>query len=279
MASQRTRLWINLGLLAAVAILVALVFLRPGPEATPNTLTPLAADRIDRIRVATGEQPDVLLERRGEHWFMVEPWEIEASDKRIEDLLAFAGTRSFARYDASNLDLARFELDSPRFRLWLDDTRIDLGKTNPVNRQRYARVGDTVHLIDDTHTYILGATLPSYLGPRLLPREPGVERLELPGLTVSRDEAGHWQGEPARAPEQLEDLVTAWDQATALWSKATDPADTADHPRVTVTLADGSTRSFMIAGTDPDLVLVRPDLGVAYTLPAEQAGRLLATGR
>jgi len=276
MASQRTRLLLNLGLLILVAVLVAVVFLRPGTEPSANNLTTLEAGDIDRIRVESGEQPAVELARRGEHWFLVEPWEIEASEARIEDLLEFASTRSFARYDAGGLDLARFELDPPRYRVWFDETLVELGKTNPVNRQRYARVGDTVHLIDDTRTYLLGATVPSYLGPRLLPREPAIARLELPGLTLNRDEAGNWQGEPERAAEELQALASAWGSATALWAKAAELPE-GDRPRVTVTLADGTAIPFIVVGTDPDLVLARPDLGVAYTLPAEEASRLLPT--
>ena len=274
MASQRTRVLINLGLLALVTVLAALA-LRPGSETPEDRLTDIEPAAIERIRVETGEQPPVVLERRGDEWWLTEPWEISASERRIEDLRDFATTRSFARYAAADLELDRYDLDPPRIRLWLNDTLIELGKTNPVNRQRYARVGDTVHLIDDTRTYLLSSTVASYLGPRLLPRDAAIERIELPNLVVSRDPAGGWRSDAQVSSDQLQALIDAWSEAQALWARELDaPADPA-WPRVTITLADGRRLDFAVAGTDPDLVLARPDLGIAYTLPGDTAARLL----
>lgn len=279
MASQRTRLWINIALLLAVGVLVMLVVLRPDSDAgSDDRITSLEPDAIERIRVEGEDRPPVTLERRGEHWWLTEPWEIEASRPRAEDLSALATTRSFSRYDAAGLDLARYGLAPARMRLWLNDTLIELGDTNPVNRQRYARIGDRVHLIDDTHTFILTSTLASYLGPRLLPREPGITRIELPALDATRTETGGWQSDTGLDSDGLQALVSAWHSAEALWSKDYEAPADKEFPRVRITLDDGETVEFAILSTTPDLVLARPGLGVAYTLPGEQREVLLPGG-
>ncbi|HDP90465.1 MAG TPA: DUF4340 domain-containing protein [Thioalkalivibrio sp.] len=276
MASQRTRLLINLGLLLAVAVLAAIALLGRGTDAPGERLTALDPERVARITVHGEDQPPVRLERRGAHWWLTSPWELEASPRRIADLAALANAPSRAAYAAATLDLARYGLAPPRMRLELDDTVIEFGATNPVTRQRYARVGDTVHLIDDTHTYLLNATTESYLGPRLLPREAQIVTLALPDRRIERDATGGWRTDGAETtPDDAQALIDAWRRAEALWARPFIPQD--DLPEVRITLADGQVLRFAVAGTAPDLLLARPDLGFVYTLPAEAAAGLLDT--
>ncbi|MBD3618496.1 MAG: DUF4340 domain-containing protein [Chromatiales bacterium] len=273
MASQRTRLLINLGLLAAVGVLAAIALLRPGAEEVPARLTALEAEAIDRIVVQGEDQAPVELERRGAHWWMTRPWELEASPRRIEDLLGFARAPVHASYPADDLVLDRYGLAPPRMRLELDDTVIAFGDTNPVSRSRYVRVGERVHLTDDTRPYLLNATPESYLGPRLLPRDAQIEALALPDLHITRAPGAGWQADADVPADTLQARITAWQDAEALWAKPYTPRE--GLPTITVTLADGQTLTFAVAGTEPDLELARPDLGIVYTLPAEAAANLL----
>ncbi|MDX5334307.1 MAG: DUF4340 domain-containing protein [Gammaproteobacteria bacterium] len=274
MASQRTRLLLNLGLLVAVGVLAAVALLRPGAEEAPARLTGQDAAAIVRIVVQGEDQVPVELERRGAHWWMTRPWELEASPRRIEDLLGFARAPVHASYPADDLVLDRYGLAPPRMRLELDDTVIAFGDTNPVSRSRYVRVGDRVHLIDDTRTYLLNATPESYLGPRLLPRDARIEALALPGLRITRAPGGAgWQTDADVPADLLQARINAWQGAEALWAKAYTPRE--GLPTVTVTLADGRTIAFTVAATEPDLELARPDLGIVYTLPGEAATGLL----
>jgi hypothetical protein len=274
MASQRTRLLINLGLLVAVAVLAAIALLRPGAEEVPARLTTLAPEAIDRIVVRGEDQAPVALERRGAHWWMTRPWELEASPRRIEDLLDFARAPVHASYPADDLVLDRYGLAPPRMRLELDDTVIEFGATNPVSRSRYVRIGDRVHLTDDTRTYLLNTTPESYLGPRLLPRGAQIVTLALPDRRIEHDVAGGWRTDGAETtPDDAQALIDAWRRAEALWAKPYTPRE--GLPTITVTLADGQVLRFAVAATEPDLELARTDLGIVYTLPAEATANLL----
>lgn len=267
---------LNLVLLLAVAALALLAWLEPGKEETPAPpkLTALEAAQVERIRIerAAGE---LVLERRDGHWQLTTPVVAPANSVRTDAILSIAGMESLRSQPVEGLDLAAYGLAEPAVRLFLNDTRIDFGKATPLDQRRYVRVGDTLHLIPDLRYYQLIGGWNTYVDLQLLEDGSQLERLELPQLTLV-NEGGSWRPEPAPehwSADAASALVYHWQHAQAMEVREHQQAD---GPEVRLYLhgRDAPLR-FVIAAREPDLVLQRPDLGLAWHLTPERAAELL----
>ncbi|PKM43643.1 MAG: hypothetical protein CVV05_12270 [Gammaproteobacteria bacterium HGW-Gammaproteobacteria-1] len=268
---------LNLVLLLVVVGLGLLAWLEPGREAPPAPLklTALDAAAIDRIRI---ERPAGVLEmaRRDGRWELTAPIHAPANGIRTDAILSVAAIDSLNSQAITGLDLAAYGLAEPAVRLFLNDTRIDFGNTSPLDQRRYVRVGDTVHLIPDLRYYQLIGGWNGYVSLRLLEENTPLDRIELPGLTLENHE-GSWRPQPA--PEHWSaDAATAlaqnWDTAQAMEVREHKGEAKGEEVRLHVRGSEQPIR-FVIAAREPELVLVRPDLGLAWHLVAERAADLL----
>ncbi len=268
---------INLALLLAVIGLALLAWLEPGREAPPAPLkiTTLDAAAIDRIRI---ERPAGLLEmaRRDGRWELTAPIRAPANSIRTDAILSVAAIDSLNSLPVAGLDLATYGLAEPAVRLFLNDTRIDFGNTSPLDQRRYVRVGDTLHLIPDLRYYQLIGGWNGYVSLRLLEQDTALDRIELPGLTLENRE-GSWR--PAPAPEHWSaDAATAlaqnWLNAQAMEVRELKGEANGEEVRLHVRGREQPIR-FVIAASEPELILQRPDLGLAWHLVAERAADLL----
>jgi hypothetical protein len=275
---NRSRNRLNLALLILVVGLAALVYWLSTRDEAPQieTLATLDTSTVERIVIERRERPGILLEKRTSGWWLVAPIDIAASSFRVNSILELPQTQSRASYGAEELELARYGLEPPRASVTFGELRFDFGDINPVNRYRYVRIGDRVHLVSDLLFDTLNADVASYVGPRLLPEGTKITRLALPALTVTRSAEVGWDLAPAQPEASADDvqrLIDEWQRAEALWAKpyaATEPEGV-----IEVGLDDGRVLRFEIAETKPDLVLARPDLELQYTLEPSTASRLL----
>lgn len=276
---MRSRLLLNLVLLAAVTVLGAIAILEPGldKEDAPESITALEVNDIAGLRVERSDGSAVAFARRDGTWWMVEPIEIPASDYRVQSVLNITRAHSLAHYDAAAVDLGRIGLDPPEVRvIYNADTVLAFGAQTPMDHRRYVRSGDTVHLISGSGYYHLVGQYPTFVDTALLPPGARIVALHLPELTLAQREQG-WAVSPQ--PENFSmDAVNAllehWRYTRALDVLRHEPRRSRGSVRVV--LADGNTITFAIMARNPELVLARPELGLEYRLTAEAADRLLA---
>lgn len=268
---------INLALLFVVTGLGLLAWLEPGRDAPPSPLklTTLDAATIDRIRI---ERPAGLLEmaRRDGRWELTTPIHAPANSIRTDAILSVAAIDSLNSLPVAGLDLATYGLAEPAVRLFLNDTRIDFGNTSPLDQRRYVLVGDTLHLIPDLRYYQLIGGWNGYVSLRLLEQDTALDRIELPGLTLENRE-GSWR--PAPAPEHWSaDAATAlaqnWLNAQAMEVRELKGEMQGEEVRLHIRGREQPVR-FVIAAREPELILQRPDLGLAWHLVAERTTDLL----
>lgn len=274
---MRSRMLLNLVLLAVVVALGLLVFFEPGIEkpAEPVTLTMLDPQNIRSVHIERNTLGDIRVEREGGGWRLLEPVSTRADKYRMEGLLRIASAKSHARYPVSQLNLSEAGLDMPKAVLLLDDTELRFGGTEPINGRRYVQVGDTAHLIDDFAYYHLIGDYPTFISPRLLPEGATVGALHLPALTLTWKD-GRWEVAPEPenySADQANALVDAWRFASAMGVDSHEPSDTGEPVRIE--LEQGSI-DLLIVRREPELEIARPDLGVKYRFPGEQAEALLA---
>lgn len=278
---MRSRLWLNLGLLALVAVLVAIVIFEPGktPEPKPQPLTTLDPEAVTHLKLVRGEKDVIELEKRQGRWWLTRPWNLPAKDFRVQGVLRLLDTDSRSRHDLAGLDLAKFGLDKPRASVTFDgELTIDFGGTEPLSQQRYVRIGEDLHTIVDTYYYQIAATPESFVDTALLPPGANPVRLVLPGLTLTLQD-GKWQREPARPDLSADaslDLVNAWRTTEAFDVRPKDKLPEGQPAGTVEVWLEGqdSPLRFTLIEKDDDVYFLRDDVKLAWQVTRENAEKL-----
>jgi len=301
----KTRLLVNLGLLALFIALGWFAFKADAPPPAPPglALTSLSADRIDSIQIERDGNTVARLQRRADVWYVQTPIAATADAFRVQALLGLARARSNTGFRATGNDLTQYGLQPPRATVRFDATVLLIGDTDPVAGHRYVMSGDQVHLLEDNwFSQIFGSGI-AWLDPRPLPAGVTLARIDLRGgagddQRNSQDSAvqwqqldGHWQRTQADSTPSAQStgergaaLAVAWRKARALSVRRRDPALDWDgqvlvaftSPLQSAT-AEGAveTITFSVARTDDALFLSRTDLGVQYRFLIRQGDALL----
>lgn len=231
----------------------------PEPKSPPLAqITPEAVRHI----VIERHNDRLEFERRGESWYMIQPFNAPADAYHFEQLLAFPNQTSQTRYATAELDLARFELKPPQVILRLEDTEFRFGGQNPLNFKRYLQVGEVIHLIDDTLFYQLTAPATTWVEHKLLPAG-SLQGLDLPGWHLTQTDQGSWTANPELPATELERLVDAWRTARAIQVTPYTDEPPPEAQRIRV-LIEGKALEFIILQRDPELILLRPDQKLRY---------------
>ncbi len=282
----KSRILINLGLLALVVVLgLANYTLRYQDDTTDQRLSTLDAEQIDSIEIAHRDRY-VVLKKSDDGWRMTRPINIPANNFRISSLLKLIDATPHASYDVSQLELAQFQLQQPRTTLRLSngkqDVLFEFGTTNPLNRLRYVRVGQAMHLIDDNIYPLISSQIGTLISPRLLPDVETLNALQLPEISLRRDGEGRWQLSPDSSKLSADDIqavIDAWLHAEAFGVH--DYLHREQLGTVEISAMHGETVRpfrFLITDTEPWLILARPELGIEYHLNSEVYDRLLRPG-
>jgi hypothetical protein len=271
------RAWLNIWLAVALAVLVWVVWQEPGHAPKPTAkLTALAPAAINQVTLVNSSGTLELAKQDG-HWRLQAPMAVAANPVRVEDLLQVASAESRSRFPAAGKDLAPFGLAKPSITLRLNDTELRFGTTTPVDQQRYVQIGDTIHLIDDQYSFDLSADVAAYVSRDLVPEGAQPVTVALPDFTLNRGKDGKWSATPAPpgvAEGEMQALADAWREAQALRVAAYDKRP--GQGTVTLSLVGGQAPlRYEIIARQPGLILARPDLGLQFYLPKEDAARLL----
>ncbi len=247
-------------LAVTVVLLGAGIYVELAREATlaPQPLTAVELAAVRRVEVrCTGCRTRRFA--RDEHgWRMLEPYALPADAEVLERLLAIAHAPVQERHPLRDYDPVKLGLRPPQITLMLDDLVIDVGGEDPIDHDRYIRVGEEM------------LRVPDRFGARLL-ESPESELDRHPVPPGSHIVAVSLRGEPAR-PE----LATAWQNAVAINVRAAETVASTAIP-VIVNLADGSSLSFAVIHTATGYVVRRQDLGIGYLFDETQARKLLGS--
>ena len=277
---MRSRLLLNVFLLATVLALSGVVLLSPENEPSPSVkLTDIAPADIKAIRIERPGQETIELKRNGQaSWWLSQPLAIRGHAQRIGSLLEITSVASHTQLDADAYDLTRFGLKWPRVKLQLGSRILFFGDTEPLSGRRYVLYDDRVHLITDRFYHYLSGTVPSFVNPTVIGPEAVPVELELPGLHLSFDGMS-WETSPEHGESNADaasTLIDAWKKARAI---SVNPYDrTLARESIAMIRLQGQASSirFDITSESHRLVLGRPDLGIQYELDPNAAKRLLS---
>ena len=206
----------------------------------------------------------MLTRQPGGGWAIAGHTVLPADQLQVSALTRLAQQKPVRSYPVAELDLARLALEPPRASVMLNDIQVDFGDTEPLEGLRYVRVGAQVHLTPDLYQHLIDAGFSQFVQRRLLPEQASISSLSLPAFSVKKSDRD-WVTEPQQdvSADRIQQLIDNWQQASALSVKSADTSTAGE--RIEVVLDDpAQVVRFVIAAREPDLVLLRPDLGLEY---------------
>ena len=269
------RVQLNLALLGLAAGLGVAVYFAQQKEPAGPPLTAYKPDAITRVSLEHPKAPAIRLEKQDGHWKLVEPVKAEADEFEINALIGLADRETQLKLEGgAPKDLG---LEPPGFTVTLNDRAIEFGGVEPLEGRRYVRTADGTFLIEDPPGAAMDSEYGDLVAKDLLPKAAGIERIELPKLTLARGAGGNWSvtpADPKATADAMQKLADSWKGARSMWNEMA-PTGKAAGERVKVTLTGGETREFVIAARDPQLKLTRADLGVTYVMSRTLVDELL----
>ena len=271
---MKKRLLLNLILLVAVAGLATLAFLEPNKkEAKITHLTELDDSTVNAITLQNKDK--LVFEKREGQWWLSSPFAAPANEIRIRQLLDITKAESLAQYPIKPEDLAKFELDKPKFTLTISSAKLIFGGSDPINMRRYVQIGETLHLVNDDFSHHLAASATDFVDKKLLPENAKPNEIFLPGLKATLGQNGQWTLDPPTdAAARMADLVNAWQSARAIEVKRIEQAPQGDIVRIG--FVNHAPIEFVIVQREPDLLLARADWGLQYLVAGESGKQLLS---
>ena len=270
---MKSRLLVNLGLLALIAILAMVAIVKPGKKEVE--LSPLlAVDPQGLTRVTLQNKETLVFEKQDGQWRLTGPFAAPVNQVRVGQLLDVAKAPSEANYPLKLDEAGQFGLDAPQAVLTLGDKTLQFGGTDPIKMRRYVRLGDTLHLVEDNFFHHLTAAATDYVDKRLIPEGAKIQEIQLPGMKALRNAEGRWTVEPAsESSTDLAELASVWATSRAIDVKRMDPKVVGE--TIGIGLVEGAPIEFVIVKKSPELVLGRRDLGLQYEVTSETSRELL----
>jgi uncharacterized protein DUF4340 len=255
-------------------------YFKPGvkPADAPRPIiTGVAPEQVGSLVVERISRDPLRFSKRDGHWFLTaEDRELPAADFQVRALLRLLEATASRHYPAGSLDLASLGLQPPRARIIMDDADIRFGNTEALDEQRYVQVADTVYLIDDQYQHLIDGDWPNFVSRQLLEGRGAITRLELPGMTLTYGEDGHWRLDPARegvSADALQTFIENWQNATALLTRRYTGGAAGEAVTVQTRGSDEPLVLYLVS-REPDLVLARPDWGIQYQIPRSEEDSL-----
>jgi len=276
---MNSRTLLNIGLLVLLVGLGLITFFEPGLEPAPvaATLSTIDPADITQIHISRLQKPQLQFHREQDSWRIVSDESVPASEFQVRSLIELAGTEAKRSYSLDQLDLSKLELNEPFASVSFNaGLTIEFGNTEPLGGQRYVKVGDKVHLIEDRFQHLVEADFTTFVDHRLLAEGSRITDLQLPKFRLTRSKDLHWSLAPDDmdiSADAIQELVDAWQHASALWVRkyAGEPAlspmqlmlEGAQEPIV-----------LQIVSRDPELVLARPEWHIQYHFTADIAEKM-----
>jgi len=274
----QTRTITNLVLGIALAALAIFIYTEIERDANPQltALTPLQVQDVTHLSINNVRNQDIVLQKLDGHWQMLKPFPALANESRIEKLLGIVKAHSQAQYSVDEVDLSQLRLINPDIRLHINEIELLVGTTEPLEQRRYIKLGDQVHLITDSYSYLAQGAATDFIDTKLLPGDPQLESISLPDFSLhSTDNGWQVQGlDQQPSADSIQTLLDEWRQARALKISREDSVGL--NPDIRISFANNVPAvAFNLTTAAGETILTRPDTGLAYHLHDSSAKRLL----
>jgi len=270
---MKKRLLINLALLVLLLTLVGLIWLKPGPESTPQQrLVNIDIKDINSIRIERLQADTVELTRHQQYWTLTAPIKVNALAGKVERLLKISQIIPPVSYPLDKASMQRFGLQTPVARISFNDMELLIGKAENVNLRRYVSAGNQLFLVDDTFLHHLTAPLSAYIDNRLLPDNVRITALTTPSIQLQQanDHSWHNSLKPKQelSADAVQMLFDEWRFARAISVKT----DINNQQGETISLQFNKQESmhFSLIKKADTVLLINNDKQLAYSFSTEK---------
>ena len=277
---MKSKILLNLTLIAALVALSLYAYFRPWQQAAPSIkVTQLARNDITRISVEPRGGAAIKLEKHDGAWRIVAPLTAQADTTQVDRLLDIVNAN--AKQKLANADLNQFDLNPPLVRVTLNDQAIAFGRVNDITYEQYVANADGVYLVAPLYGYGIPTDVTKMLSRRLLDEGEVPVAFDFVHHRIARDNKGTWaaSGEFAAAKDAplSQDDFNRWADEWRYTSALSVEPDKSSHPReqVSVRFKSGKTVTMGIVQNEPDFQLVRSDNAMRYHFGVEVGQRLL----
>ncbi len=223
----------------------------------PAPVIALDPAKVQRIEVQCSGCRTRRFARTANGWRMLEPYALSANPDAIAHLLAIASARVRERHPLRDYDPAKLGLDPAQMTLTLDDSVIAIGGEDPIEHDRYVRVGDELLRVPDRFSARLLATPESEIDRHLVPPDAVVADIVIGTAEARRD------------------LAPAWRQATASGVRAAAEAVGEKSIPISIDLIEGTQIHFALMHAGTAYIARRSDPALDYVIDEAQAQILL----
>jgi len=283
LAAMSPRNLLNIALAAFAIGLALIAYFRPGlePPVAEQPVTTLHPAGINQVDISRLQRPALSFTRSDHGWLLAGNPALPASLFQVRSLLAILEAPAVRHYPADSLDLQKLGLDPPRATVTLDGTTVlGIGNTEPLDNLRYVLHAASVYLVEDRYQHLINADRTNFIERRLLDDTAVITRLVLPERTLDRSTDGEWEStpaDPASSSEALQELVTNWQQASALFIRPFTGETGGASIRLDIAGRDQPV-VFTLLSRTPELILASPELGIQYHFSKGMEKRLLEPG-
>jgi Domain of unknown function (DUF4340) len=277
---MRSKVLLNLVLIAALVALSLLTYFKPWKEAIPAIkLTQLKRDDVARIIIEPRGAAAIKLEKREGTWRIESPLNAQAEDIQVDRLVDIVNATP--KQKLASADLPQFGLDPPQVRVRLNDEAFAFGHINDITNEQYVATANGVYLVPPLYGYGIPTDATKLLSRRLLDAGEVPVAFDFGRYRIVRDDQGKWtsSGElaapnPPLSQNDFNIWADEWRHTSAL-SVAPDGNGARAREQVTVRFKDGKAVTMRILQRDPDFQLVRGDNAMRYHFGVEVGRRLV----
>ena len=271
---MKNRLWLNVALLAAIAVLSLFAYFKPHKNEPEHRLSALKPADVKTIRIEVTGSPPFVLARTASDWRLAAPLTARADSFQTQRLLAILDATSKNRLPAARL--ARFDLNEPYARLTVDQQTFSFGAVSQMSREQYVLTQDGVYLVPLRYGAALPKSALQLVSKQLFAADEAPVAFEFKEFGLAQQD-GKWVMSPTAADTSQDDInrwIDEWRLATALAVQAADNREPLT--TIKVRLRGGSGLTLAVLQREPELMLARSDQPFAYQFVGDAAKRLLA---
>jgi hypothetical protein len=277
---MKSKILLNLALIAALVALSLYAYFKPWQDAAPTIkLTQLKRDEVTRIAVEPRGGAVIKLEKRDGTWRIVAPLSAQVDATQLDRLLDIVNAN--AKQKLANADVAQLDLNPPQVRVILNDQEFAFGRVNDITYEQYVAAAGGVYLVAPLYGYGIPTDAVKLLSRRLLDAGEVPVAFDFGRYRIARDDKGIWAsgGEFATANEQSlsQDDFNRWADEWRYTSALSVEPDKGSRAReqVIVRFKDGKAVTMRIVQKQPDFQLVRNDNAMRYHFGVEVGRRLV----
>ncbi|VAW55005.1 hypothetical protein MNBD_GAMMA06-1379 [hydrothermal vent metagenome] len=266
---------LNLTLFVFALSLVSIIYFSEEKNTELEKLSTINKTDITSITIQHNEISTKIIKQKNNHWQITQPVKIPANDFRINSILKLINAPVHSKYLLSEVNLSDIGLSNPTTSIQLNEKKFIFGIINTATNLRYVQLDEFVYTIEDVYFPLLSSHFGTLVSLNLLPENSNIEKLILSNQTISKNEKDLWRSNITISADNINKTIAHWQQDQAFGVH--EYLERKQLGEVFIFLKDQPQAiSYLIADTDPWLILARPEIGLEYHLDGDVYKNLIA---